>query len=120
MEGEYALAVLHFLRTVSKMNFGEQAATQGTAGIPPPLLVLSGYGTYMFNGLRVILKSHSWQFDETIDHVMVTTAGGSARIPALFTISINLTVQTTPKAARKTFNLEDFRTGKLMLRGGWI
>lgn len=117
MEGKYAVAVLHFLRTVSKMHFGEN---DRSAGMPPPMLILSGYGTYMFNGLRVILKNHSWQFEENVDQVTVKTGSGTARVPALFTINLTVQVQHTPKAARKIFNLEEFRTGALMQRGGWI
>ncbi len=117
-EAHYAVAALHFLRVVSKMHFGE---TDRAAGLPPPILVLSGYGTYMFNGTRVVLKSHNWQFDENIDHVNITTASGTARVPAIFSISLSLQVIHTPKAARKLFNLQQFRTGALMLRGqGWI
>jgi hypothetical protein len=63
-EGLYALAVIHFLRTASKSHFGEK---DPVAGLPPPVLKLSGYGNYMFNYLNCILTDHSWTFDEGTD-----------------------------------------------------
>lgn len=135
-EGQYALACIHFLRTVSKMYFGEKSAlvtmgegrrgqevpSGGRAGIPPPVLLFSGYGKYMFNDLRVIVKNHSITLDKTMDYVTVMTAGGVARLPAMFTIAVQLLVQNTPGRQRKDFDLDDFREGKLMRAGnsGWI
>ncbi|CAM6053348.1 unnamed protein product [Sphagnum tenellum] len=116
-EGAYALACIHFLRTVSKMYFGQNDPNRG---VPPPILVLNGYGSYMFNNLKVILKSHTFTYEEQMDTVLVKTAGGTARLPALFTLGITLVVQQTPRALRQDFNLNAFRTGALMQTGGWI
>lgn len=44
----------------------------------------------------------------------------SAWIPTKFTVSITMTVQNTPDRLRRSFNLNDFRTGKLVKRGGWV
>jgi len=119
-EGIYALACIHFLRTVSKMYFGETDAAAGKAGLPPPILLLNGYGTYMFNNLRVVLKSHTYTYNEQMDTVLVSTAGGTAKLPALFDLAVTLVVQQTPRAQKKDFSLDAFRTGALMLKGGWI
>ena len=119
-EGRYALAALHFFRTVSKMYFGNLDGD--LAGMPPPILLFSGYGAYMFNELRVVVKAHSYTFDESVDMVDVKTADGLVtRLPSLFTVSVTLAVQQTPTAMRKDFSLDRFRTGELMRRGGgWI
>jgi len=121
-EGRYAMAVLHFLRTVSKMYFGDADRISGKAGLPPPILVFNGYGEYMFNNLRTILKSHSYTFDDTVDMVTIYIDGSPVRIPALFTISLTLQVQQTPRAMRQDFSLDAFRRGDLMRnnKGGWI
>ncbi len=119
-EGEYLVAVLHFLRTVSKMHFGEQ---DENAGLPPPVLYFHGYGPYMYNGLKVVLKSHSFTLDDTVDYVDVVTDGGSVttRVPSMLTISLSLGVEQSPRLMKSQFNLEDFRTGALMRnRKGWI
>ena len=117
-EGKYAMAVIHFFRVASKMYFGTLSGNN--AGLPPPILLLNGYGTYMFNNLNCILKTHSWSYDEAVDTISVSVAGGTARLPCVFTMSVNLTVQQTPQAMRSKFNLDAFRTGQLMTTGGWI
>jgi hypothetical protein len=118
-EGEYMLACMHFLRTVSKMYFGQQ--NPQLAGLPPPVLLFSGYGNYMFNDLPVIVKSHSYSLDNTVDYVTVNTAGGSARLPSIITMQVQLIVQHTPQDMRTKFDLDQFRTGALMRNNkGWI
>lgn len=123
-EGRYLLACLHLLRTVSKMYFGEKDKKNGKAGMPPPIMVFTGYGNYMFNDLPVIVRGHSYTLDDSADTVVIETAGGVARLPSKLTLSLDLVVQQTPQRQRKTFSLDDFRTGALM-RGsgggtGWI
>lgn len=110
-EGRYALAALHFFRTVSKMHFGQQDVNRG---LPPPILIFEGYGDYMFNNLPVIVKSHTYSFDEHMDTVLVNADKGSARLPVMFSIQAELKVQQTPNRMRTVFNLEDYRTGKLL------
>lgn len=124
-EGVYALAVLQFLRVVSKMYFGEIDKASKKAGLPPPVLIFTGYGSYIFNNLPVVLKSHSYTFDKSMNMVNVQTFnGGVVNIPAMFSISMELQVQQTPQAMRKTFSLDTFRTGELMRSrktdSGWI
>jgi hypothetical protein len=101
------------------MYFGQQ--NSALAGLPPPVLLLSGYGNYMFNDLPVIVKSHSFTLDQNVDYITVSTAGGKARLPAVLNISVSLVVQHTPTDMRKNFDLDQFRTGALMRsQKGWI
>lgn len=118
-EGEYMIAVLHFLRVVSKMHFGEN---DPNAGLPPPILAFSGYGTYMFKSLKCVLKSHSYSLEDTVDYVDIKTEGGViTRLPSMLTVTLSLGVQNTPTEMRRTFDLSEFRTGALMRgRRGWI
>lgn len=115
-EGKYSLAAIHFMRSVSKMNFGKKDSMKG---LPPPIITLSGYGTYMFNKVRVIMKSHSYTFEEGMDMIAVKLDSGTVNLPALFTLTCSLTVQPTPAKMRDEFSLEDYRTGKL-LESGWF
>lgn len=48
-----------------------------------------------------------------------TYSQGFAWLPAVFTISVQLTVQNTPQRLR-AFNLDQFRTGQLLINGTWI
>ncbi len=131
-EGIYALACLHFLRVVSKCYFGVADAASNKAGLPPPVLLLNGYGNYMFNNLRVVLKNHSWSFDDTTDGINITIPGsgigvnraaqGYARLPAMFSVTCELMVVQTPQRMRNTFSFDKFASGALMQPAtpGWI
>ena len=135
-EGQYSLAAIHFLRTVSKSYFGEIDVKTGKAGLPPPVLVLSGYGNFMFGqsggtgGLKVILTNHSWTFDDTVDTIPISVSGsaignvsvgGTVRLPSMFTIQCDLTVIQTPARMRTVFSFDAFASGKLMASNdGWI
>lgn len=135
-EGRYTLACLHFLRTVTKMYFGQGA----NLGTPPPILFFDAFGKYMFNKLPVIVTNFTANMPKDVDYVPIDlkklgTAGdmqnlspmryegpnnaGYVWLPALFTISVSLTVQNTPAKLRQ-FNLDGFRNGSLLKSGGWI
>ena len=161
-EGVYALACIHFLRTVTKMYFGQ---SDQNAGTPPPVLYFDAYGDFMFNQLPVIVTEFTIGLPDDVDYVPIsnsylsstgasstanatssnvtgvsaltatqipTTANTSALqsgnnltgncvwLPAVFNISVNLTVQQTPSNLRSVFNLDQFRSGQLMQQGGWI
>lgn len=119
-EGIYSLACLHFLRTVSKSYFG---ANDPNAGLPPPILVLNGYGNYIFNNLAVIVKSHNWSFDDSADGIDIVFGNNRARLPALFTISCELMAIQTPQRMRQKFTFSGFASGQLMQVSstpGWI
>lgn len=121
-EGRYLLAVLHFFRVVSKMHFGSVEANTNMAGMPPPVLLLKGYGDYMFNDLRVVVKSHNYTVDDSVNLVQVETESGRiVTLPSILNLACTLQVIQSPKAQKDQFDLEDFRTGKLMTGGGgWI
>lgn len=116
-EGQYAIGCIQFLRTVSKMNFGQK---DSFAGLPPPILALSGHGTYMFNKVRVFVKTHSYSYDEGMDIVNVKTESGNVRLPAMFTLQVSLTTQPTPNMMRTQFSLDEYRSGTLLTKGGWL
>ena len=151
-EGVYALACIHFLRTVTKMWFGQNDPNAGT---PPPVLWFDAYGDYMFNQLPVIVTEFSITLPDEVDYVPINNSylsksttdskgtttststgipttldtkaltgtnlsGNSAWLPAVFNITVSLTVQQTPSNLRNVFSLDKFRTGELMKSGGWI
>ena len=90
-EAQYVLAVIHFFRSASKMFYG---ATDANAGAPPPVLFLSGLGTYQFNRHPCVLTSFEYSLPQDIDYIRTsiptdninrqtqrqraTTVGGSA------------------------------------------
>ena len=125
-EAKYMLACIHFLRVVSKMYFGKASFAEPSsgepslAGMPPPVLNFSGYGTYMFNELPVIVKDHSYSFKPDVSYIDFEVNGDMIRLPSILDISIKLVVQNTPKRLKDEFDLNKFRTGELMKSKGWI
>jgi hypothetical protein len=175
VESRYCVAVIHFLRSVTKMYFGlgGSAETISRRGTPPPILLLNGYGSIMYNNIPVIITNFVIDLPADVDYVNVPigalpsqskqNAGGtsfsipksmsdvnklkdnalktaegiiqqptsqneaiakndglSAWVPTKFTITVNLQVQNTPDRWRRKFDLDGFRTGKLVKSGGWI
>lgn len=120
-EAKYTLAAMHFFRTVTKMHFGKQEAEEGTAGLPPPVLNLNGYGEFMFNNLSIIVQEFKMELPDNVDYIEVEHAGGIAWVPSLTTFMINCVVQNTPKQQRDEFNFKEFASGKMMRENkGWI
>ena len=155
MEAMYNLACLHFIRSSSLMDFGRIAAESNNpefaiVGAPPPILLLSAYGKYMYNDIPVIIKNYNFSFENDIDYIQVpldasidgydysdsaTRAyfenirnfGGVAPNPenAVFfpqkiTVSLQLEEQPTPNYMSTKFNLNAFKRGELLRKGGFI
>lgn len=82
-EAMYLLACITFLRSVTLMDFGRQTAQYhnpdfGVLGAPPPILLFSAYGRYMYNDIPVVVKSVSFDFADDVDMVLVPlTAQGA-------------------------------------------
>lgn len=71
-EGAYAMACIHFLRTMAKMNFGEKDPRAGT---PPPILLFNAYGPFVFKDLPVIVNTFTVNFPDDVDYVLVGAQG---------------------------------------------
>jgi len=148
-EALYCLAAIHFLRTITKMFFGIGGLDQESKnlrGTPPPVLLFNAHGTAMFHNVPVIVTSYSIELPQDVDYVEVNGSSAinssivntdvatevdsfngtvssqpyDAWIPTKFNITVNMTVQNSPNRWRRNFNLNDFRTGKLIKKGGWI
>jgi hypothetical protein len=86
-EGAYAHAAIHFLRTMAKMNFGQNDPQAGT---PPPVLLFNAYGPFMFKDVPVIIKDFNVEFPQDVDYVQVTVSG------------VQTTTTTTPSRTTDT------------------
>jgi hypothetical protein len=107
-EGQYAMAAIHFLRTVTKMNFGENDPLAGT---PPPVLLFSAYGPYVFHNLPVIVKGFQIDFPDSVDYVQVQVSGSAgtrtspgtpvpARVDVITTEPLEQGIPGNPEARR--------------------
>jgi len=108
-DAEYWLASMHFLRSVTKMFYGESSSN---AGAPPPLSRLNGYGDYVFKDVPCIIKMFQVELAQDIDYIKVNIPGGGG-VNFVPSHSI-VTVSVMPTYSRDTirqFSLDDFVTG---------
>ena len=107
-EALYTIGVMHFLRVVTKMNFGN---SDEDAGTPPPVLNFSAYGAYNFKEVPVLVGSFNFFYEDGVDYVEAVAAGNQkVQIPTLMTMAIDLLPQYSP-AKQNEFNLTNFANG---------
>lgn len=135
-EARYVLAVLTFLKSATKMFWGQDQ----NAGTPPPVLRLNGYGDHVFNNVPVVLTNFTFELGADVDYINANVStsqsvtalskDNSGRSPdALITrnqISIsptrvptktNVSMSLQPLYSRqqmREFGLKDFASGKLI------
>lgn len=188
-EAMYLLACISFLRSVTLMDFGRLAEHSSSndfavLGAPPPILLFSAYGKYMYNDIPVIVKSVSFDFSDDVDMILVPldvsqqsgTIASTIRsnfntsmknavnsvtskinnsnslgnstfktstasvndfynnirlngiqnkenvvyVPQKMSISVQLEQQPTPDYMSKKFNLNSYKRGDLLRKGGFI
>ena len=71
-EADYLMAVIHFLRSCTKMFYGQDGNMNGQ---PPPLVQMTGLGPHQFNGHKCVVQQFNYTLPENIDYVR-TSAGG--------------------------------------------
>ena len=113
-EAEYWVAAVHFLRTITKMDYG------GT-GAPPPICRLNGYGDFVFNNVPVVITNFQIDLPSEVDYISTSlenqgvtqnsaNSGAISWVPSQSLISITL----QPIYSRRkveTFNLNNFMNG---------
>ena len=110
-EAEYTLASLHFLRSVSKMFFGQGDPLAGT---PPPVLRFSSFGTQQFNNVRVVLANFATTYDSGVD---LKEINGQS-IPVMQTFAIDLLVQQSPDRQKQQYTTKSgFISGSAYSQG---
>ena len=65
IEAQYWIACLHYLRSVTKMDYG----TGPNAGTPPPIVKLNGYGDYVFKDTPVIITNFTVDMPTEVDYI---------------------------------------------------
>lgn len=116
-EGQYMLAVFHFLRSVTKAYYGDAAVTGGYYGTPPPVLLFEYLGEFGFNKLPVIIRNYNFQLPADVDYVPVKFKGTTTMMPTETSVMIELAPQYTYRKTRKRFDLNAFTSGKQYNQG---
>lgn len=79
-EADYLLAVIHFLRSVTKMFYGQDK--NPIPGTPPPLCYLSGLGAFQFDAHPLAVTSFTYSLPSDVDYIRAgstTTLAGVNR-----------------------------------------
>jgi hypothetical protein len=74
-EANYLLAVITFLKSATKMFYGQDAER----GAPPPLVYLSGLGDYQFNEHSCVITQFDYSLPGDVDYIRA----GSANQPGI-------------------------------------
>lgn len=105
-DGLYWIAATMFLRTATKMFYGQGS----NAGNPPVICTLSGYGTQVFNNVPVVIKSFNVDLKDDVNYIQVNVNGTPTWVPAMSTISVQLSPMYNREVMRK-FSLQRFAAG---------
>jgi hypothetical protein len=73
-EGLYWIAMVHYLRSLTKMFAGNDPK----AGNPPPVIMLNGYGNYVFKNVPVVVTKMSVDLAQDCDYIGVNVVGSAA------------------------------------------
>ena len=119
-DAKYWIACVHYLRSVTKMDYG------GNGG-PPPVVRLNGYGDYIFNNVPVVISNFTIDLPVDVDYIacrlatsdgfsFLNTSSGTNWVPTLSQI----TVTCKPTYSRRQvsqFDLNSFVNGQYVLGG---
>lgn len=123
-DGRYWIASVHFLRSMTKMFYGEG----NLRGHPPPRCAISGYGNFVFDKMPIVIKMFSMDLPNNVDYIKVpidgmglqsTSSNGQIQsgtytyVPTLSTLNVTVSPAYSRDATRQ-FNLENF------INGGYI
>jgi hypothetical protein len=64
-EADYLLATIHFLRSCTKMFYGQDK----NRGAPPPLVFLSGLGEFQFNEHPCVVSQFNYNLPSDVDYI---------------------------------------------------
>jgi len=130
-QGQYWIAVIHFLRSITKMFYGGS----DNSGQPPPLVKLDGYGDYVFNKVPCVITNFTVDMPANVDYIAVpmqaenvgsdtpggaggqfTQNSGTAWAPSNSLITVTLQPTYSRKQVSQ-FNLNDFVNGDFIVNG---
>lgn len=105
-EGQYWVAAVHYLRSITKMAYGASS----NAGSPPPVVKLNGYGDYVFKDVPVVVQMFTVELPNDVDYIQVGVGENGTWVPTRSSISV--VVQPTYSRKNVTnFSLDAFVNG---------
>lgn len=112
LEGEYWIAAVHYLRSVTKMAYGRSS----NKGSPPPVVRLNGYGDYVFKNVPVIITEFNVELSRDVDYIQVGLGSNGSWVPTKS--SINIVAQPIySRRQTSKFSLDAFARGDYVVGG---
>lgn len=124
----YLLASIFFLRTCTKMFFGNDA----NAGNPPPIVYLDGYGDFYFPHVTCVVTSFQHTMPADVDYVEIKYSDDTkgqissknqqiARLPTTSQLNVTLQPIYSRKNIAENMTLTQFSQGHLLRnKGGFL
>tara|TARA_B100002019_G_scaffold225055_1_gene198041 strand:+ start:6127 stop:6954 length:828 start_codon:yes stop_codon:yes gene_type:complete len=123
-DAEYWVAAVTFLRTATKMFYGDNGVNSGN---PPVIVKLNGYGEYVFKNVPCVITSFNIDMPQDVDYFKTNIQGAEPSneakagtwVPAQSLIAV--TVQPVYSRTHvEQFNMNDFVNGKLISKRGFL
>jgi hypothetical protein len=116
-EGAVLLGVIHLLRALTKMKFGNDP----DAGAPPPVCRFDAYGDYMMYNVPVSIASWRHELPDSVDYIAVGRPGspatyGRSMVPVMSTITLTMNVMYS-RREMLAYNVKNWLNGSLARRG---
>lgn len=106
----YWIAVLHFLRTMTKMFYGGGA----NSGSPPLLTRLNGYGKHVMNNIPCVVQTFSVDLPSDVDYIQVNAPDGTPNyVPTRAQVNVTLQPQYS-RLTQSRFDLVKFANGEFV------
>ena len=105
-DAKYWVACLHFLRTATKMFYGNSSPL----GNPPVVCRLNGYGKHVLNNIPVVITNFTTDLPVDVDYIQCTVNGLTNYVPTQSTITVTM----QPQYARRSqagFSLNQYASG---------
>lgn len=103
-EGVYWVAMVHYLRSVTKMSYGNSS----NQGSPPPVVQLNGYGDFVFKNVPVVVQQFTCDLPADVDYIYVPALDTWA--PTKCIVSVVL-MPTYSRRSVQQFSLDKFVSG---------
>ena len=117
-EGMYWIAAQHFLRSVTKMVYGDGDDVL-PQGAPPPVCKLNGYGPHIFKDIPIVIASFNMELPQDVDYMLVKDFGPDnvgTYVPIKSTLSLSCNIIHSREKIR-TFSLQKFIQGDYVMTG---
>jgi len=106
-EAQYWVAALYYLKSVTKMAYGE---AKNILGAPPPVVKLNGYGDFVFKDVPVVVSTFNVNLDAEVDYIDSHLGSKGSWAPTKSTIAVTLTPAYSRDKVNK-FSFDKFIAG---------